>query len=64
MACDTLHKVCLPLVSKVCLPGGELEQYHVTSSPARELAVDPPSFLWFKNYSFVFKGVNQHEAPS
>lgn len=56
MACDTLHKVCLALASKVCLPGGELEQYHVTSSPEREHAVDPPSFLWFKNYSFVFKG--------
>lgn len=54
----------LPPASKVCLPGGELEHSHVTSSPARELAVDLPSFLWFKNYSFVFRGVSQHEAPS
>lgn len=39
-----LHNVCLHLASKVCLPGGELEQYHVTSSSASELVEHPPSF--------------------
>lgn len=58
------HKVCLSQASEVCLPGGELEQYHVTSSPESELVVDPPSFLWLKNYSSVITGVIQHEAPS
>lgn len=41
--------------------GRELQQYHITSFPKSKLVVEPPSFLWFKNYSSVFR-VSQHEV--